>query len=101
MAVRHAVRDIDASLRELRAVLRPGGRLVLGEAVKPQPDAPVPIELVFQLMPEFRGFLWHGDWIAALERAGFADVRVVPDMGRVADVYPSYSLAALSSERPA
>lgn len=106
----HVVRDLVASLRELRLALAPGGVLMLVEAVRPHRDYPVPIELVFQLLPQFQafarepgvrergGFLYWEDWRVALERAGFARVRFVPDMAAAIRSDPNYSMAAIAGE---
>ena len=96
--VLHAVRDLSVSLRALRSCLKDDGVLVLGEAVRPRPGFPVPIEFVFQLMRGFReagGFLFHGDWPTVLERNGFTGARLVPDLEAAVAVYPTYSLAAI------
>ncbi|MBI3725692.1 hypothetical protein HY251_17330, partial [bacterium] len=104
--------DLVASLRELRGALREGGRIVLAEGIRPTPGFPVAIEFVFQLTNEFRsfrpepglreqgGFLHWRDWERALERAGYARARFVPDLEEAIRAYPSYSMAAIVAEVP-
>jgi SAM-dependent methyltransferase len=106
----HAARDLAFTLGEARRALRPGGRLVLSECVRP----PVPIyaDFAFNLMETFRaprldpryrphgGFLSPGHWRAALEAAGFDDVRFLPDIARVHDLVPDFAVAAIGATRP-
>jgi SAM-dependent methyltransferase len=75
----HVSRDVDAALAKLRARLRRGGTLVLGEGAHYSSTAPSPLSLVLALFdgwwdaPRARpGFLQPADWLAALERAGYA-----------------------------
>jgi SAM-dependent methyltransferase len=111
--VMHLARDLDAALGEARAALAPGGILVLGEGLRPGPDVPVAAELPFQLLesfadvqtdPETRpsaGFLTAEAWLAALRRAGFADVALVPDAIRLRALVPAFLAAAVVGRRPA
>src|SRR5436305_15260852 len=46
------------------------------------------------------GFLTAGEWRAAIEAAGFADVRFVPDIVRVQERVPDYFAAAIGATRP-
>lgn len=83
--VLHGAADLDAALANAAALLRPGGALVLTEAV----SAPEPSTMVFGLTPDWwparerQGLpgspLFSCDqWRAALARAGFEEVRVHP-----------------------
>lgn len=107
----HAARDLGATLAQIRRTLAPGGALVLGEAVRPDPGVPLAIEFVFQLADDFHdvvvsetrphgGFLWHGDWLAVLHAAGFTDLRALPDPIAAGAAYPGYSLCAIVARRP-
>lgn len=78
----HVSKDVQAALRGLRAMVRPGGALVLGEGSHYAPDVPSPLSLVLSLFegwwdapltpPRARpGFLLAEQWLEGLERAGF------------------------------
>jgi len=109
--VMHLARDLDAGLREAHAALAPGGFLVLGEGLRPGPNVPVAAELPFQLLesfadvethPETRptaGFLTAETWLAALRRAGFADVTLVPDAIHLRTLVPAFLAAAVVGRR--
>ncbi len=99
--VLHAVADPVAAARALRSTLKLGGALVLGEAVRARENRAVPIEFVFQLTDEFRGFFSPARWDAILREAGFETVTVAPDFDRVTAVYPTYSIASIVAENPA
>jgi hypothetical protein len=45
------------------------------------------------------GFLAAEQWSAALQAAGFRDVRVLPDIARVRAVAPQFSVAAIAATR--
>ncbi len=105
--VLHVARDLIFSLREARRHLRPGGWLVAGECLRPFPGYPVYIEFVFRLLdsfldvrtlPEIRpeaGFLTPEAWQRALSIAGFAEIEIVPDHGRIREIEPRFFLGAL------
>jgi len=55
------------------------------------------------LHPVYRpmgGFLTAVEWRAAIEAAGFADVRFVPDIVRVQERVPDYFAAVIGATRP-
>lgn len=108
----HLARDLDATLREAFEALEPGGWLVVGEAIRPEPHACVGAELPFQILqsyhavetdPERRptpGFLTAEIWSEALRRAGFSDIELVPDATRLRELWEGAMIAAVCSRRP-
>ena len=109
--VLHVASDLAATLGELRKTLGEGGMLVMAECMRPFPDTPLHLELVFNLLGSFRdaklvpgwrpngGFLTPEQWTAALEANGFEDVRVYPDITAIRDAYPSFVIAAIVARR--
>jgi SAM-dependent methyltransferase len=109
--VLHVARDLAATLRELHRALAEGGELVMSECVRPFPETPLHLELVFNLLSAFRdavlvpgwrpngGFLTPEQWTAALEANGFVDVRIYPDIAAIRAVYPSFVVAAMVARR--
>ena len=107
----HVAHDLAFTLGEIRNALAPGGAVVISECVRPFPGQPVYVEFVFNLLEAFRepvlvpgwrdngGFLTPEQWTAALEAHGFRDVRIVPDIAVIRDVYPSFVVAAVSASR--
>jgi SAM-dependent methyltransferase len=106
----HLAHDLSATLANLRALLRPGGALVVGELVRPGPDAPVHLELPFTLLEAYRtappipgirvrpGFMSARGWIRSLESAGFSQVTVLPaQIERCAEIYPGFYSGALTA----
>jgi pyochelin synthetase len=78
----HVARDVGATLEGLRGLLRPGGVLVLGEGAHYSDALPSPLSLVLALFDGWwdaptsaarprPGFLGPGQWLAALEAAGY------------------------------
>ncbi len=108
----HLARRLDDVLAQARQALAPGGWLVVGEGVRPTPGEPVGAELPFQLLESFHdivldpvtrptaGFLTADCWQAALRRAGFTPLEVVPDLGRLRPHYPGFLGAAFCGRRP-
>lgn len=107
----HVAADLSFTLREIRDALLPGGSVVISECVRPFPGQPVYVEFVFNLLEAFRepvlvpgwrpngGFLTPEQWTAALEANGFNNVRIVPDIGRIRDVYPAFVVGAVVASR--
>ena len=106
----HLARDIVPALARLRRLLRPGGALVLGELIRPAPDAAVHIELPFCLLEGYRaaptdrllrprpGFMAAAAWELALRRAGFARVALLPAaLQRCVALYPGFYCGALTA----
>jgi SAM-dependent methyltransferase len=108
----HLAHDLDAVLREAHTALAPGGWLVVGEGLRPAPERRVGAEMPFQLLESFSavrldpatrptpGFLAAEHWLAALARAGFAPVEIVPDAIRLRAYYPGFVAAAIVGRRP-
>ena len=109
--VLHVARDLAVTLGELRNALSTDGMLVMAECIRPFPDTPLHLELVFNLLGSFRdavlvpgwrpngGFLTPEQWTAALAANGFKDVRIFPDIAAIRDDYPSFVAAAIVARR--
>ncbi len=109
--VLHVAHDLAATLGELRSALSESGMLVMAECVRPFPDTPLHLELVFNLLSSFRdavlvpgwrpngGFLTPEQWAAALAANGFEDIRIYPDIAAIRDAYPSFVVAAIVARR--
>jgi SAM-dependent methyltransferase len=109
----HVAHDLAFTLGEARRALAPGGRLVMSECVRPVPGRTLYPEFIFNLMETFRaprlhpgyrpngGFLTPAQWTEALQTAGFEDVRVLPDVARIRELFPSFYVAALGATRRA
>jgi SAM-dependent methyltransferase len=107
----HVASDLAFTLNEIKTALAPGGSLVISECVRPFPRQPIYVEFVFNLLEAFRepvldpawrpngGFLTPEQWTAALDAAGFRDVRMVPDIAAIRDVYPSFVVASIVASR--
>jgi SAM-dependent methyltransferase len=106
----HLAHDLHYTLTNLRGLLRPGGALVVGELLRPTPDAPVHLELPFTLLEAYRntpslpgirprpGFMSARGWLRALRDTGFSDVSVLPaQIERCAEVYPGFYSGALTA----
>ncbi len=106
----HVARNLEATLRDLRSRLKPGGRLVLGECLKPSLDRPIYLEFFFSFMSTFtsveldprwrpvHGFLTPEVWADALRHAGFQNLRWVPEIRPLMDHCPAFNAGALSAE---
>jgi SAM-dependent methyltransferase len=103
----HVAHDLAFTLGEVRGALASGGQLIVSECVRPSPGQTLYPEFVFNLMETFRaprlhpryrpngGFLTPEQWSDAMASAGFADVRVRPDIARVRAIVPAFSVAAI------
>jgi len=108
----HVARDLGFTLAEALRALEPGGRLVVSECMLPRPRQPIYAEFVFNLAETFRsprlhplyrprgGFLTPEQWRAAVEAAGFVDIRFLPDIVRVRNQVPDFLVAAIGATRP-
>ncbi|MBZ0112667.1 MAG: methyltransferase [Thermoanaerobaculia bacterium] len=98
----HVARDLDRSLPQLRAALRPGGWLVAAESIRPHAGRTISTEMIFQILEDFwdveldperrptPGFLTPEQWTRLFEENGFVDVEVLPDHYRIREVYPRF-----------
>jgi SAM-dependent methyltransferase len=108
----HVAHDLEFTLGEALRALEPGGRIILSECVRSRARQPIESEFVFNLTETFRsprlhplyrpsgGFLTPGQWKGAMEAAGFADIRFLPDIVRVHDHAPRFIAAAIGASRP-
>jgi SAM-dependent methyltransferase len=108
----HVAHDLELTLGEALRALEPGGQLVVSECVRPRPRQPIYAEFVFNLMETFRsprlhpryrpggGFLTPEQWRDAVEAAGFADVRFLPDIALIREQVPDFFVAAVGASRP-
>ena len=91
--VLHSARDLEFSARELRALLRDGGVLMLGEGSPPRRGKRWRLDFVFAFLrgwwdvmldPAWRprpGFLFPGEWVSLLRHCGYASVTAFPGEG--------------------
>lgn len=104
--VLHVAQDLQATLRDLRRHLAPGGCLVLGECLKPDLTRPIYLEFAFQFMagftevtldPDLRpayGFLTPEAWVKALQAAGFQEVLEVPGVRQLMTHWEFFNVGA-------
>jgi SAM-dependent methyltransferase len=109
----HVAHDLGFTLDEIFRALEPGGRLIVSECVRPDAGQAIYVEFIFNLMETFRapllhpayrpngGFLTPEQWTGAITAAGFADVRLLPDIARLRDRFPNFYVAAIGATRPA
>lgn len=106
----HVAPDLDFVLREARAALKPGGLVAVSECLRPtHVDTPIYVEFIFNFLESFtnvelhgarrpnHGFLTPAAWRASFEHAGFGNVRVTPDVDRIAETYPFFFVGALTA----
>lgn len=108
----HLAEDLVSALARLRGLLADGGALVLGELVRPTPDAAVHLELPFTLLEAYRrvsiepgirrrpGFISAAGWGEAIRRAGFAAASILPQaIERCAALYPGFYAGVITARR--
>src|SRR5262249_29099829 len=109
--VLHVAHDLEFTLGEIHRTLEPGGQLIVSEGVRPTAGQTMYPDVVVTLLETFRaprlhpvwrpngGFLTVEQWRAALESAGFKDVRMMPDITRIRDLFPTFYAGALGATR--
>ncbi len=107
--VAHVAHNLEVVLRDLRSRLKPGGRLILGECLKPVLGHPIYLEFFFsfirsftdvELDPRWRpvhGFLTPEAWLRALEHAGFRKLESIPPPRPLLDRHPNFNVGAISA----
>jgi len=108
----HVAHDLDFTLGQILRTLRPGGWLIISECVRPFPGHAIYAEFIFNLIQTFRsprlhpvhrpngGFLTPDQWKGAIESAGFADTRFIPDVMRIHQEVPDFYAGAIGAIRP-
>jgi SAM-dependent methyltransferase len=108
----HIARDLHATLRRIRAALKPGGAAVFSECVRPFPGQPIYVEFVFNFLENFtgvvtdpatrpnHGFLTPANWRDALAAAGFERPEILPDVESLAKHYDAFFVAAVTGWKP-
>ncbi len=108
--VLHVATDLQDVLRRLRGLLKPGGRLILGECMKPDLARPIYMEFFFKFVKSFTevtldpdlrpcsGFLTPEVWEKALLAAGFSRIKQVPDIRSVMEACPTFYVGAMAAE---
>lgn len=109
--VLHVAKNLPATLQDLKRHLAVGGRLILGECLKPDLARPIYLEFFFQFMSGFtevetdpvlrptHGFLTPEAWIKLLEAAGFRDVHDIPDVRALMNRFPAFNVGAFSATK--
>ncbi|HEY3270253.1 MAG TPA: class I SAM-dependent methyltransferase [Geothrix sp.] len=107
--VLHVAQDLGSTLCELRLGLKPGGRLVVGECLKPSLDTPLYLEFFFNFIKAFtgvkldprwrprHGFLTPEAWDQALSHAGFTRIQHVPPPRPLMDRHPGFTVGAMTA----
>jgi len=107
--VLHVAQDLEATLGDLRSRLKPSGRLVIGECLKPTLDQPLYLEFFFNFIKSFtevtldprwrprHGFLTPEAWDEALRHAGFAQIMHTPPPRPLMDRHPNFTVGAITA----
>ncbi|WP_257310523.1 class I SAM-dependent methyltransferase [Geothrix fuzhouensis] len=105
--VLHVAQDLEATLRDLHGYLKPEGRLVIGECLKPSLDTPLYLEFFFNFIKAFtsvkldprwrprHGFLTPEAWDQALLHAGFTQILHVPPPHPLMNRHPNFTVGAM------
>ncbi|NDK36498.1 non-ribosomal peptide synthetase/type I polyketide synthase [Rhodovulum sulfidophilum] len=96
--VLHAAPDIDAALAHTAALLAPGGFLILDELTSADCLSEISTGLLIPSVTDARRegqpFMTPEGWRAALEAAGFEDIRILPDPGGPLDLAGEHVILA-------
>lgn len=107
--VLHVAQDLEATLLDLRSRLKPGGRLVIGECLKPELDVPLYLEFFFSFIKSFtdvtldprwrprHGFLTPEAWNEALRHAGYKGIQHTPPPRPLLDRHPTFTVGAITA----
>ena len=108
----HIAKDLTETLVRIRETLKPGGRAVFSECVRPFAGQPIYVEFVFNFLENFtgvatdaetrpnHGFLTPENWRRAFRAAGFESPEILPDVEELAKHYDAFFVAAVSARRP-
>jgi SAM-dependent methyltransferase len=108
----HIAKDLGKTLAHIRETLKPGGRAVFSECVRPFAGQPIYVEFVFNFLENFtgvstdratrpnHGFLTPENWRNAFRAAGFESPEILPDVEDLAKHYDAFFVAAVSARRP-
>jgi SAM-dependent methyltransferase len=108
--VLHVADRLPDTLSDIRTVLKPGGRLIFGECLKPQLHKPIYVEFFFQFMSSFTnvstdtllrpvyGFLESGHWIELLKYSGYSNIEEIPVTVPIVKIIPTFYTGAFSAQ---
>ncbi|HEX7252047.1 MAG TPA: class I SAM-dependent methyltransferase [Thermoanaerobaculia bacterium] len=108
----HIAKNLTETLVRIRETLKPGGRAVFSECVRPFAGQPIYVEFVFNFLENFtgvatnsetrpnHGFLTPEHWRRAFRAAGFESPEILPDVEELAKHYDAFFVAAVSARRP-
>jgi SAM-dependent methyltransferase len=108
----HIAKNLTETLVRIRETLKPGGRAIFSECVRPFAGQPIYVEFVFNFLENFtgvatdpqtrpnHGFLTPENWRRAFRTAGFEAPEILPDVEELAKHYDAFFVAAVSARRP-
>lgn len=104
----HVAPDLPFVLAEAKGTLKPGGAVVVSECIPPTAGGrPTWVEFAFDYLESFtnvetdpvlrptHGFLTPDTWRRSFVAAGFPLVEVIPDVDRLASLYPDFLVGAV------
>ncbi len=102
----HVAKNISFTLDQAKQLL-PQGWFVAGECLRPFPQQPVYIEMIFQILDSFLdvelnaslrpqpGFLTPEQWRGWFENSGFSSYSITPDIETLRDSYDRFITGAI------